>query len=632
MVNGPPCSTCGFTLRWLAPQNAWGCDRCQKLFPASQPPADQSQPHVMPQRPPSYVPQPTPAQPYSPFPQAGKTQAIPQSERPIKKKTMLWIALAGLVLAGGIVTIVLLTRKSDPPTRDEVIRQTVAALAAGDADTLVRLADSGILFSRIADCDEMEKDAKDDDKLAEEMAEVRDPVKMKENWKKQSVQVARRTKGTKLTIVEIITDMPKPLSAKPETDDEDEDEDDEDSPKKLRDKDDEDEDDEDKPERDKKRKVTTVRKGKKLMKGCIAKLTFRTQEVKVKIKVVDGDREFTQKTEMSLTEVGGRWYLVFPPRLNVGFDVVTEELEGWRDQACKCKDAPCVEKLDKDLGTGLAYVEYQFDRDADVPDGALDKLRKISEERKECEATAKGGVALAKMKGFRDRMCACKDEKCSTAVNMDMMEWTKLQAGDKYSASSYELRKQMEPISKELGECMTKLLVSQVRLDSIYPNTGETTGGNYVTIRGRSFTSTTRTAKVYFGAVEGTFLRFASDYEMVVQAPPGVAEQTADIMIVFDPGGMLRLPAAYTYKAPITSLTAVPNSPSYCERYRKNLEKGLKCSTFPATSRSRLVSSWEMISGMLTRNPTGAMRKSVGESCKFRNETIEEELKLYRCK
>ncbi|HEY5936900.1 MAG TPA: IPT/TIG domain-containing protein, partial [Kofleriaceae bacterium] len=571
MVNGPPCSTCGYPLRWLAPQNAWGCDRCQKMFPAqgSQPPAHPSQPHVAPQRPPSYVPTPAPAQPYSPFPQAGKTQAIPESTRPIKKKTMLWLGLGGLVLAGGIVTLVLLLKKDDPPTRDAVIRQTVAALAAGDADTLVRLADAGRMFNRIADCEELEKDKDDKD---EELAELRDPEKMKESWKKQAAQLARRTKGTKLTIVEIMTDMPKPLTAKPETDDEDEDEDEDEELRKLgRDKDDD--DDDDKPERDKKRKVTTIRKGKKLMKGCVAKETFRTQEVKVKIKVVDGDREFTQKVEMSLQELGGRWYLGFPPRLNVGFDILTEDLESWRDQACKCKDAPCVEKLAKDIGKGLEYAEYQFDRDADVPDGALDKIRKVSEERKECEATAKGGVALAKMKEFKDRMCACKDEKCSEAVNTDMTEWTRLQAGDKYSPSSYELRKQMEPLTKEFAECSMKLLASRIRLDSVYPATGESTGGTFVTIRGRAFTTTPRTAKVYFGAVEGTFIRFNSDYEMTVQAPAGVAEQTADIMVVFDPGGMLRLPAAYTYKAPITSLPSNPKAPSACDRYRRHLEK-----------------------------------------------------------
>lgn len=625
MVNGPPCSTCGYPLRWLAPQNAWGCDRCQKMFPAQQ-----SQPNVAPQRPPSYVPTPTPAQPYSPFPQAAKTQAIPESARPIKKKTMLWLGLGGLVLAGGIITLVLLLKKDDPPTRDAVIRQTVAALAAGDADALVRLADNGRLFTRIADCEELEKDAKDDKDKDDELAELRDPEKMKENWKKQAAQIARRTKGSKLTIVEIITDMPKPLTDKPADDDEDEDEEEDEELRKLgRDKDDD--DDDDKPERDKKRKVTTIRKGKKLMKGCVAKETFRTQEVKVKIKVVDGDREFTQKTEMSLQEVGGRWYLGFPPRLNVGFEILTEDLESWRDQACKCKDAPCIEKLSKDVGKGLEYAEYQFDRDADIPDGALDKIRKVSEERKECEATAKGGVAIAKMKEFRDRMCACKDEKCSEAVNTDMTEWTRLQAGDKYAPSSYELRKQMEPITKEFADCSMKLLASRIRLDSIYPSTGESTGGTYVTIRGRAFTTTPRTAKVYFGAVEGTFIRFASDYEMIVQAPPGVAEQTADIMVVFDPGGMLRLPAAYTYKAPVTSLAANPKAPSACERYRRHLEKGLKCSTYPPASRSRIVTSWDTINQMLLRDPSPAMLKSIGDSCKYRDETFVEELKLARC-
>jgi hypothetical protein len=35
MVNGPPCGICGFTLRWLPQQASWGCDRCQRMFPAS---------------------------------------------------------------------------------------------------------------------------------------------------------------------------------------------------------------------------------------------------------------------------------------------------------------------------------------------------------------------------------------------------------------------------------------------------------------------------------------------------------------------------------------------------------------------------------------------------------------------
>src|SRR5689334_14464304 len=43
MVNGPPCAVCGFTLRWLPQQTSWGCDRCQRMFPASGPGAPQQQ-------------------------------------------------------------------------------------------------------------------------------------------------------------------------------------------------------------------------------------------------------------------------------------------------------------------------------------------------------------------------------------------------------------------------------------------------------------------------------------------------------------------------------------------------------------------------------------------------------------
>ncbi len=34
----PPCPACGTPLRWFPEMNAWGCDRCQQMMPAAQPP------------------------------------------------------------------------------------------------------------------------------------------------------------------------------------------------------------------------------------------------------------------------------------------------------------------------------------------------------------------------------------------------------------------------------------------------------------------------------------------------------------------------------------------------------------------------------------------------------------------
>src|SRR4051794_18053474 len=37
MVSGPACPTCGTPLRWVAEHNAWGCDGCRTMLPASGP-------------------------------------------------------------------------------------------------------------------------------------------------------------------------------------------------------------------------------------------------------------------------------------------------------------------------------------------------------------------------------------------------------------------------------------------------------------------------------------------------------------------------------------------------------------------------------------------------------------------
>jgi len=87
-----------------------------------------------------------------------------------------------------------------------------------------------------------------------------------------------------------------------------------------------------------------------------------------------------------------------------------------------------------------------------------------------------------------------------------------------------------------------------VAIASISPVRGDDQGGTYVVIRGSRFISEgPRRARVYFGSTLGAVIRFQSDRELIVQAPPGRAGDVVDVRVVFDPGGERVLPKAFTY-------------------------------------------------------------------------------------
>jgi hypothetical protein len=80
------------------------------------------------------------------------------------------------------------------------------------------------------------------------------------------------------------------------------------------------------------------------------------------------------------------------------------------------------------------------------------------------------------------------------------------------------------------------------------PKSGPATGGTAIKIRGANF-QTAESVKVMFNKAEGTVTRMIDD-EIVVQAPPGIAGQSVDIVLIFEPGAArLPLPEGYTYTA-----------------------------------------------------------------------------------
>ncbi len=88
----------------------------------------------------------------------------------------------------------------------------------------------------------------------------------------------------------------------------------------------------------------------------------------------------------------------------------------------------------------------------------------------------------------------------------------------------------------------------KLKVTGLEPTSGDAMGGQIVFINGQNFLKTTRTAKVYFGDQPGNVIRFKSDGELVVEAPGGKPDLTVDVLVVFEPGGEITIPKAYTFR------------------------------------------------------------------------------------
>jgi hypothetical protein len=89
---------------------------------------------------------------------------------------------------------------------------------------------------------------------------------------------------------------------------------------------------------------------------------------------------------------------------------------------------------------------------------------------------------------------------------------------------------------------------TKLKVTGIDPETGSTEGGTYVRIAGNRFIADgARNAKVYFGSRQGTVIRFASDKELIVEAPGGKPNEKVDVLIIFEPGGELKIPNGFTF-------------------------------------------------------------------------------------
>src|SRR3954466_9364245 len=88
----------------------------------------------------------------------------------------------------------------------------------------------------------------------------------------------------------------------------------------------------------------------------------------------------------------------------------------------------------------------------------------------------------------------------------------------------------------------------KLTVTGIEPDRGDAEGGSYVRIRGNRFTADgPRSVKVYFGGRQGNVSRFESDSVLIVEAPGGKPNELVDVLIVFDPGGQLKIPNGFRF-------------------------------------------------------------------------------------
>jgi hypothetical protein len=118
-------------------------------------------------------------------------------------------------------------------------------------------------------------------------------------------------------------------------------------------------------------------------------------------------------------------------------------------------------------------------------------------------------------------------------------------------------KSQHEALNKELADAIAKNTPTNADADAdtlavvaLEPARGDMEGGTYVVLQGNRFLKDgPRSAKVYFGSRQGTIVRFQSDTQLIVQAPGGKDGEVVDVLVIFEPGGQLKLEKAFTFVA-----------------------------------------------------------------------------------
>src|SRR4051794_33299659 len=69
-----------------------------------------------------------------------------------------------------------------------------------------------------------------------------------------------------------------------------------------------------------------------------------------------------------------------------------------------------------------------------------------------------GDASIAQMAELKTKMCACKDKACIDQVTSDMAKWSAEHRDTAPDKASAEDQKKLAAISKEMTDCMTRVM------------------------------------------------------------------------------------------------------------------------------------------------------------------------------
>lgn len=229
-----------------------------------------------------------------------------------RNKTGLYVGLGigALAICGGIIAIVMVMRsgpRGGAASREDAVKQTFAALAAGDVDALIEL--TGVKeLDQFVSCKKQPPDMKDS---KQELARLRTRLET----------ATEATKGLEIEIVKIGED----------------------------------------------REPRTEPKGKEFggaEYGCATTAEMVRHRFDVAIKVTRGDsKPVEQETQIKLIAVDGKWLLNDVPRIKLDDpDTADKQLDE------NSRDAPGKKKLDEDAPTDVADKKKPDDAPTDGSD------------------------------------------------------------------------------------------------------------------------------------------------------------------------------------------------------------------------------------------------------------------------
>jgi hypothetical protein len=278
--------------------------------------------------------------------------ATPPAQAQARGSKAPLVGLGLLVVVGGIVAIVLATRGGggggDSPKA--LVEDALAAISAGDADKLAKLADTDHLFKTFVTCDPNRADD-----TAEQLAE---------REKKSFARAVEKAKGLKVALVEF-----------PDIDKLDKDQ------------------------------MMTMPKGSELAKGCTANADATLVDTKMKVSVQDGDKPAVEEQiAIALFKLDGRWYLSGAPKIERHSDASDQiaKMSELRDRMCACKDAACATKVAQEASE---WGSHTSERTHNVPYSAEDseKIGQIMTATAAClQKAAEGGAGDDLPEGCKD--------------------------------------------------------------------------------------------------------------------------------------------------------------------------------------------------------------------------------------